>query len=192
MWRRFRKMMRLPFFREGFFDDIDRSTEEMLRDASQRAPKELVRERRAPDGSTIREVGPFVYGYSMKVGPDGKPVVREFGNMRPSPRKGIGAGRPRIELADSREPLVDVIDQGNSVKVVAELPGVGKADIKLNCDGKTVTLSVDTEERRYYKQESLGSEVDPDTARATYKNGVLEVTLTKSKPAMRGRALPIE
>jgi HSP20 family protein len=192
MWRRFRKMMRLPFFGEGFFDDIDRLTEEMLRDASQRAPKELVRERKAPDGSTIREIGPIVYGYSMKVGPDGRPVVREFGNLKAPQTRGLRAGIPRIELADSREPLVDVIDQGDSVKVVAELPGVDKSEIKLNCDGKTVTLSVDTAERRYYKQEPLGSDVDPDTARATYKNGVLEVTLSKARPTVRGRALPIE
>lgn len=28
------------------------------------------------------EMGPFVYGYSMTIGPDGKPKVREFGNIR--------------------------------------------------------------------------------------------------------------
>jgi len=29
-------------------------------------------------------MGPFVYGYSFSMGPDGKPVIREFGNVKPS------------------------------------------------------------------------------------------------------------
>ena len=45
------------------------------------APKELVREDQTPDGKKVREVGPIVYGYSMTIGPDGKPKVREFGNI---------------------------------------------------------------------------------------------------------------
>ncbi|MEM4589528.1 MAG: Hsp20/alpha crystallin family protein, partial [Thermoplasmata archaeon] len=43
--------------------------------------------------------GPFVYGFTMKIGPDGKPRIEEFGNV---PKVGIG------ELEGYREPLVDV------------------------------------------------------------------------------------
>ena len=46
------------------------------------APKELVREYQTPEGEKVREVGPIVYGYSMTIGPDGKPHVREFGNVK--------------------------------------------------------------------------------------------------------------
>ena len=31
----------------------------------------------------IRSSGPFYYGYTMTIGPDGKPVVKEYGNVKP-------------------------------------------------------------------------------------------------------------
>lgn len=43
--------------------------------------------------------GPFYYGYSMTVGPDGKPQVQEYGNVRPG----------LLPTADTREPLIDTI-----------------------------------------------------------------------------------
>src|SRR6266852_9531501 len=64
---------------------------------------------------------PFVYGFSMSVGPDGKPVIREFGNVEPSSRGPL--------LKEEREPLVDVLQEGNEVVVVTELPGVEKEHI---------------------------------------------------------------
>src|SRR3954447_8273258 len=53
-----------------------------LSDIQTNAPKELVREYQTADGAKVREVGPLVYGYSMTIGPDGKPNVREFGNVK--------------------------------------------------------------------------------------------------------------
>jgi hypothetical protein len=50
---------------------------------SAKAPKELVRERTLPNGAEVKQWGPFVYGYSMTVGPDGRPRIREFGNIKP-------------------------------------------------------------------------------------------------------------
>src|SRR5215203_2687715 len=51
-------------------------------DIQTNAPNELVREYQTADGTKVREVGPLVYGYSMTIGPDGKPKVREFGNAK--------------------------------------------------------------------------------------------------------------
>ena len=45
-------------------------------------PKELVREYQTSEGSKIREAGSIVYGYSMTIGPGGKPKVREFGKVK--------------------------------------------------------------------------------------------------------------
>ena len=53
-------------------------------DMSTNAPKELVREYETQEGDKVREVGPIVYGYSMTIGPDGKPRIREFGNVKPT------------------------------------------------------------------------------------------------------------
>ena len=61
-----------------------REMERESEDLEKRIPKDLVREYQTPEGGKVRQVGPIVYGYSMTIGPDGKPKVREFGNVRPS------------------------------------------------------------------------------------------------------------
>jgi HSP20 family protein len=121
-----------------------------------------------------REIEPgksIVYGFSMRSGPDGKPVVEEFGNV---PRPG------EDQLPGEREPLVDVIDGKEEVTVIAELPGVDKNDIDLNADGRSLTISVDTADRRYGKTLRMPAEVDPDSIKANYKNGILEVKLKRA------------
>jgi len=156
-------------------------------------PKDLVRERKLPDGGTVREMGPFVYGYSFSMGPDGKPVIREFGNVKPSLKGGpSGAVKPQLDVKEDREPLVDTIVNPDTVKVVAELPGVEKSDIALECDGQKLTLKVDTDKRRYYKELELPVEVDPDTSKASYKNGVLELLLTRKKSGSKAKQIAID
>jgi len=174
----------------NWFEDFERTFEEMFQ--GMELPKELIRERKLPDGGTVREMGPFVYGYSFSVGPDGKPVIREFGNVKPSISGGTSNSRPKLTVKDEREPLVDAIVSDDTVKVVAELPGVEKPDIAVECDGRTLTLKVDTERRRYYKRLELPAEVDPDTSRANYKNGVLELVLTRETRGPKPKQIRID
>jgi len=182
-WSRWFRRRRRPF-RSWFFEDIDevfREMEEIMekefKEFSRRAPRDLIRERTLPDGSKVQEWGPFVYGYSFKVGPDGKPQIREFGNIKP----GAGPGRPSIDFKEEREPLTDVMETNGEVKVIVELPGVEKEDIKLHGTEDTLTISVDTPRRKYHKEVELPAMVEPRQAKASYKNGVLEVTLQKRK-----------
>lgn len=183
-WDRWLRRRRMPFFRDDMFGDMDqvfREMEEMMqrqfKEFSEKAPRELTRERTLPDGSKVREWGPFVYGYSVTIGPDGKPEVREFGNVKSERRLGM----PKIDIKEKREPLVDIMQTNNEVKVVAELPGVEKKDIKLHGTETTLTISVDTAERKYHKEVELPAKVETKETKASYKNGVLEVTLPKKK-----------
>lgn len=196
-----RKRTRRPFSRDWLFgdmDDIMREMEEMMqkefKEFTTRLPKDLIRERRLPDGSTVKEWGPFVYGYSMTIGPDGKPQIREFGNVKPSlkPEVPFGPRKPSLDIKEEREPLVDVIATDNEVKVVAELPGVEKSDVKLYGTEKTLSISVDTPQRKYFKEVELPVNVNPKTAKSVYKNGVLEVTLTKTKEEKKPKGEPIK
>jgi len=115
--------------------------------------------------------GPIFYGFSIPVDTNGKPIVNEFGNVRP--------GLKGPELTEVVEPLVDVVDAKDSVKVYAELPGIEKGDIALSATELSLTISVPSDKRRYYKEVDLTSKVNPDSAKATCKNGVLEVCLKK-------------
>ena len=150
---------------------MDRLMDDMMRKAVE-MPK-------SQDG-----VSPFVYGFSMSVGSDGKPVIREFGNVEPSSRGPL--------VKEEREPLVDVMDTGQEVVVVTELPGVEKEEIKLDATDKSLRISVDSAKRRYLKELDLGHLVDPRTAKATYKNGVLEVRFMKSDEKKPTRPISIE
>lgn len=169
---------RSPFFRSWGFDNVDKMFEEIekmmeteFESFTSRVPKDYVRERKLPDGSTAREWGPFVYGYSVKIGSDGKPEVREFGNVKPS-LKG-----PQVK--EEREPLVDIVETDGEVQVVAELPGVEKKDIKLTSTEEEMTISVDAPEHKYLKKIVFPAKVRMKEAKTQYKNGVLEVTLPK-------------
>ena len=185
----FKRRWRLPT--SNWFDDFERSFEEMFR--GMELPKDLIRERKIPGGETVKEMGPFVYGYSFSQGPDGKPVIREFGNVKPSIRGGpFGMSKPSLDVKEDREPLVDTIVQSDNVKVVAELPGVEKSDIALECDGRNLVLKVDTDKHRYYKSLELPVEVDPDTSKASYKNGVLELILRRKSPGNKAKQIQIE
>jgi len=194
-----KRMRRTPYFREWLFGDVDetlRDIEEMMekefKEFTTRLPKDYVRERKLPDGSTIKEWGPFVYGYSMTIGPDGKPQIREFGNVKPSLKpEPFGLKRPSLDIKEEREPLVDVITTNGEVKVITELPGVEKNDIKLHGTQNTLTISVDTPQRKYFKEVELPTTVNPKTAKTAYKNGVLEVTLTKTKEEKKPKGEPI-
>lgn len=171
---------------ERMIEDMEKEMAEAFRDMERNMPDEMVRERRLPNGSVKREYGPFVYGYSMKIGPDGRPIIREFGNIKPG---GLGSGRSPLNLQDQREPLVDVIEEEKTVKVIAELPGVDKGEIKLYATEKTLTIEVDTPRRRYYKRLELPVEVDEKTANSTYKNGILETVLEKKE--RKGDGTPV-
>src|SRR5512136_894762 len=141
---------RFPSFFSNFFEDFDTMFERMFSEMTKNLPKELEVEKKLPGGGTVRQWGPFVYGYSMTMGPDGKPVIREFGNVKPSRRPtSFGAQKPSLEAKEEREPLVDVISDDDTIRVIAELPGVDKKDITLNCSENTLTISVDTEKRKY-------------------------------------------
>ena len=72
--------------------EMEREFNDAIRNIETKAPKDLVKEYETPEGGKVREYGPFVYGYSMTIGPDGKPKAREFGNVK-SPFQGGGSFR---------------------------------------------------------------------------------------------------
>jgi len=113
-----------------------------------------------------------VYGFTIGTGLGGRPRVERFGNIR-STEEG-----PVVD--EVREPMVDVFDEGESVLVVAELPGVAEEEIAVEV--RDDILSLETKgDRKYAKEVLLPSRVDPATVRKACKNGVLELRLSKAK-----------
>jgi len=191
------------FNRDAFsdFDDIHKEMNRMFdvfNDISNNAPKELVREYETKEGGKVREVGPIVYGYSMTIGSDGKPHVREFGNIKSlndSSVKKIGTQPDNIsQISAEREPLVDVNLTDKEVKVVIEMPGIRKEDIKVKAYDSQVEVTTSKDaQRKYHKNIELPELAEIETARSAYNNGILEITFDKkkvTKPA--GKEIKIE
>jgi HSP20 family protein len=129
--------------------------------------------------------GPFYYGYTMTVGPDGKPVVKEYGNVKPG----------LLPTADTREPIVDTIvdEKEKLVKLVAEMPGVEKTDVKIVVQDKFVDISAEHGEKKYHTKVPIQYKVDENSGKASYKNGILELVfkqIEEEKP--KGKKVEIE
>ena len=160
-WRKRRKRPWFDFFVE--FKRIEKMMDEMMRRSFRRSFK--------PSKERSRFFGPRVYGFTLSIGSDGKPRIREFGNVQ---RSRFG---PRVRR--EREPLVDVLEENGEIVVVAELPGVEKENINLHASRWELIISVNTPKRKYYKRLFLPKEVDPRSTRVSYKNGVFQVRLKK-------------
>lgn len=135
----------------------------------------------AEKGGEIRKEGEIrgmpkeakgVYGFTVR-SMGGAPIVESFGNIRDTPKG------PVVE--EVREPMVDVFDEQDHVLVVVEIPGVAKDHIHIDVKGDTLYLKAEDKERKYLKEVSLPSAVDPATLKSSYKNGILEVTVSKKK-----------
>ncbi|WP_455391557.1 Hsp20/alpha crystallin family protein [[Eubacterium] cellulosolvens] len=185
--------------RGDFFMDIERDFAEM-HERMDRMFKQAMEGKIDEPGPG----GPFVYGFSMRTGPDGVPHIQEFGNMPPEMRNRLNAPR-RLPLTsdgelsscatgstrapveenreiDSRKPLTDILDCDDHFTITMELPGIEKQDIDLEVLENELEVNVDTPIRKYYNKLPLPGEVDPKSIKANFKNGVLDIYLKRLKP----------
>ena len=129
--------------------------------------------------------GPYYYGYTMTVGSDGKPIVKEYGNVKPN----------LLPTSNTREPVVDTIvdEKEKIVKLIAEMPGVEKSDVKVVVENKSVDLSATHNEKKYHVKVPLKNTVDENSTKASYKNGILEIIfklVEEEKP--KGKTVEVE
>lgn len=77
------------------------------------------------------------------------------------------------------ETHIDVYDEGDVIRLVADLPGVDKDAIELKCDGEMLTISAASDRREYDERMRLPVRVDEHSAKASFNNGILEVTFDR-------------
>jgi HSP20 family protein len=110
-------------------------------------------------------------------------------------------------LTSSWLPPCDVFEDKNSVKIVAEIPGVDAEDVKISLENNLLTLRgekkqhAEEQSERVHRYErsygvfertfSLPTTVDPEKIDAQYSHGVLTVTIPKSERA-RPREIPVK
>ncbi|WP_246275286.1 archaeal heat shock protein Hsp20 [Nitrosopumilus oxyclinae] len=138
-----------------------------------------------PDGAQVQTIGPYYYGYHMTVGPDGKPVVKEWGNAKPT-----------TAISDSgiRDVYVDetINEKERILQLVAEMPGIEKSDIQVNVADNIVSISAEHGERKYGTKIPLKYDIDENSAKAKYTNGVLELTFSLAEEKPKGKIVSVE
>ena len=151
---------------------------------------------------------PFVYGFTMRVGKDGVPQIQPFGSAaKDAPGAPQQVDAAALGPAD-REPLTDIMVGEKDVAITIELPGVEKHDVNLRVAEDAVTVRAETaahlrkaadvpyghvgEGRRYHKRIQLPVKVVPSSAKATFKNGILDVTLQREAGSDPGHKVAIE
>ena len=161
------KRRRKSFFEDIFGDDSFEGIEDMI-------------------NHIIENIGidelpghPFVYGFSVTHMPGEEPSIREFGDI--PPYQETEQFRHDIHI-DERKPLIEVLETEDSVHVIAEVPGIEKEDIQLDATDSAVDLKAFRDDRKYSEHIELPVKVNPKSAEATYKNGVLEVIFKRMEP----------
>lgn len=102
---------------------------------------------------------------------------------------------------DMKVPRVDVIERDSEVVIKAEMPGVNKDDLDVSVTETTVTIRGETrheekeEKGDYHRSEirrgsfsrtvALPANVDSDKAKATFRDGMLELTIPKIEKSKR-------
>ncbi len=173
----------IGFGRQRLFEDIGREfqeAEEML--------NRMFRTVRNISPTDIVVQGPYYYGYQITVGPDGKPHVKEFGNVRPS-------ARGLVEQTGVREPLADtkLDEKENVLTITAEMPGVTKQDVKVSIAENYVSIHAEKGNKKYHTDIPVSVELDDQSAKATYSNGILELKIKiKAPPKPKGREVQVE
>jgi HSP20 family molecular chaperone IbpA len=125
-------------------------------------------------GSTGSEGLRAVYGVSVRVGPGNVRRIENFGNLRQRPGQ-----KPVID--EFREPMTDLLDEGDYLLVIVELPGIEESGVEWKINGDTVVISARAGARKYHKKLRLPSPVDEKRSISSYKNGILELKLWKQQ-----------
>ena len=163
---------------------------------------------------SVRDLLPWGRGTSASVpsSPRDEPMSpfltlhREMNRLFDDVFSGLGGGVPGLATRGFGWPSVEMIETEQGLRVSAELPGLDEKDIELSIDDGLLTLRGEkraetTDKERGYTERSYGRfervlalpfAVEEDKAEASFKNGVLSVTLPRSAKVLeRGRRIAI-
>lgn len=114
-----------------------------------------------------------VFGISVKTDIGGEPVVEKFGNVRKT--------KEGPEIEEEREPITDVFDEENRIKIYSEIPGVKKEDINYSVIDDILKFSAERGNRKYYKEVLLPSKIIENSISLRFNNGIMILTIKKKE-----------
>ena len=136
----------------------------------------------AEKGETLSRTGEFstgkglkgVYGFSVKVVPGGEGLkVEPFGNIGQDKATGESV------VHEIREPMVDVFEEADHVLVVAEMPGIGPDDVRVEIQDDVLIISAEKGDKKYRKEVLLPQSFSRENLKISCRNGILQVKCMK-------------
>lgn len=154
---------------QSIFEDIDREFAE-VEDMLSRMFK-TVRDN-GPSATASVANSPYYYGYQITIRSDGKPEIREFGNVK-------STARGLVEQSGVRQPLADTVldEKQNILRITAEMPGVNKEDIKISVNDGYVTIQAEKGDKKYDANIPVSVNLEESSAKAAYSNGILDLKI---------------
>ncbi len=181
-WSRwFRKKGEQPTKEDQFeeMDEIINKIEELLdskfKELSENNFENHNKPKKLPFEKKGQRFGHFIYGYSVTVGPDGKPRIRQLGNFTPK------RVQKKTKYPEKRDLLIDIIPNDKEIQVVMELPGVSEKEIKVKASPNYITVAADALKFNYYKRIQMPCVIDPKSLKKNYINGVLKINTNKAE-----------
>ena len=96
-------------------------------------------------------------------------------------------GNPKHEGTMSYE------ERDEDIVFTIDMPGVAMKDIDINVEDHSISVKAENGgKRKYNYSRKFKPTVDIDSAKATFRNGVLDITLTKTEPKSKGKSVKIQ
>ena len=95
--------------------------------------------------------------------------------------------RPKHEGTMSYE------DRDKDIVFTIDMPGVQKKDIDINVEPNSISVKAENgDKRKYNYSRRFKPTVDINSAKATFKNGVLDITISKIETTPKGKSIKIQ
>lgn len=158
--------------REGGFGGLLRGLGDLVEKLGELAEK----------GEELSRTGEFsterglkgVYGFSVKVARGGEGFkVEPFGNIVRDKATGQSA------VQEIREPMVDVFEEADHVLVVAEMPGIGPDDVRVEVRDDILVIAAEKGDKKYRKEVLLPQSFTSEKLKVGCQSGILQVRCMK-------------
>ena len=120
-----------------------------------------------------RENAKGAYGFSVKMGlnENNEPKVESFNDVHCDQQTDV------TSIQEITEPLIDVIEEADHILVLAEMPGISDADVRVELNGDVLTLNAASGSKKYHKEVLLPRSFDNSGMKHSLRNGILEIKL---------------
>lgn len=115
-----------------------------------------------------------VLNIQMRTGLSEREETGDGFDIQPEPRPNRGRAVEEVVVQEVREPEVDVHDEGDHLRVIAEMPGIEEGDVCFEIIGDVLSLHAEGEDAQYHTELLLPKLVEGGTVRVN--NGIVELT----------------